>query len=76
MTILPDYVTKYFWGDDLAELSWEKHQKYIVETILNRGSSKAVNWLFGQVEKKKLVSSLDSYKLNPKSANFWRLYLS
>ena len=76
MTTLPDYVTKYFWGDDLSELSWEKHQKYIAETIMNRGSAKAVNWLFGQVEKKTLMSNLDSYKLNPKSANFWKLYLS
>jgi len=76
MTTLPEYVTKYFWGDDLSELSWEKHQKYIVQTILNRGNTEAVGWLFGKVEKNKLVGDLDMYKLNPKSANFWRLYLS
>jgi len=75
MTTLPDYVTKYFWGDDLSELSWEKHQKYIVQTILNRGNTEAVSWLFGKVEKNKLVNDLGTYKLNPKSANFWRLYL-
>lgn len=76
MTTLPDYVTKYFWGDDLDELSWEKHQKYVTETILNRGNTEAVNWLFGKVEKKRLASELSIYRLNPKSANFWKVYLA
>jgi hypothetical protein len=76
MTTLPDYVTKYFWGDDLNELSWEKHQKYVTETILNRGNTEAVNWLFGKVDKNRLMGDLGKYKLNPKSANFWRIYLA
>lgn len=76
MTTLPDYVTKYFWGDDLSELSWEKHQRYVTETILNRGDAEAVKWLFQKVDKASLASSLNSYKLNPKSANFWKVYLS
>jgi hypothetical protein len=76
MTTIPDYVTKYFWGDNLAELSWEKHQKYITETLLNRGNTEAVSWLLGKVDRNRLASDLSMYKLNPKSANFWRIYLS
>jgi len=76
MSGMPNFVTKYFWGDNLSELAWEKHKKYITETLLNRGSSRALNWLFGRVEKKELASNLQKYKLNPKSANFWKLYLS
>ncbi len=76
MSGLPSFVTKYFWGDNLDELSWDKHQKYIVRIILNRGDTRSVSWLFERVDKSRLVSDLNSYKLNPKSANFWRLYLS
>lgn len=73
---MPTFVTKYFWGDDLSQLSWEKNSKYMTETILNRGNTEAVSWLLDRIEKKKLVSELQNYKLNPKSANFWRIYLS
>ncbi|MFH2085530.1 MAG: hypothetical protein ABII21_01975 [bacterium] len=76
MSGLPGFVTKYFWGDDIKELSWGKNSKYVTETILNRGNTKAINWLFGRVEKRKLADELNNYKLNPKSANFWKLYLS
>jgi len=76
MSGMPTFVTKYFWGDDLSQLSWETNSKYMTETILNRGNTEAVNWLLDRVEKKKLASELQNYNLNPKSANFWRIYLS
>ena len=76
MSGLPGYVSKYFWGDDLNELSWETNSKYITETILNHGNAGSVSWLLSLVEKKKLADDLDTYKLNAKSANFWKIYLS
>lgn len=76
MSGLPDYVTKYFWGDDLSVLSWDNNSKYVTETILNRGDTEAVIWLLNKVEKPQLIHDLDKFKLNPKSANFWRIYLS
>jgi hypothetical protein len=76
MTTLPDYVTKYFWGDYLNELSWEKHQKYIVQTILNKGDGKASGWLLGQMDKNTLKRNLPTYKLDKRSDNFWKFYLA
>lgn len=75
MSRLPGHITKYFWGDDLSELSWDKHAKYLTETILNHGDIKALAWLFERTEKKQLKNHLDTYRLNPKSANFWKIYL-
>ena len=76
MSGLPSYVTKYFWGDDLKELSWKKHRKYVTKTILNKGDKKAAGWLFGQMNKLSLKRILPSLKLDKKSANFWKIYLS
>lgn len=76
MSDLPDYVAKYFWGDDVAELSWKQNKKYIVETLLNRGDERAIEWLFQNVEKKDITTELEQYKLEPKSANYWKLVLT
>lgn len=76
MSGLPSYVTKYFWGDDLKELSWKKHKKYVTKTILNKGDKKATGWLLRQVDKLSLKRILPSLKLDKKSANFWKIYLS
>lgn len=72
---LPSFIKKYFWGDDLSELAWPKHRKYIVQTLLEKGNKKAIAWLFSKVEKQELKRLLPSLKLSKKSSNFWRIYL-
>lgn len=74
-SLLPKYVAKYFWGDDLSQLNWQDHHDYISQTILNQGDIEAINWLFKKVDKKELKTKLSSFQLNPKSENFWKLYL-
>lgn len=71
----PPEVTRLFWGDDLSKLDWQNHQKYIIQTILDKGDEKAVRWLFQKIDKTKLKSQLDQLSLSPKSKNFWKLYL-
>ncbi len=73
---IPPQVTKYFWGDDLDDLSWEKHRKYIIQTILDKGDRCAVEWLLNRADKKELAQILPSLKLSQLSANFWHNYLS
>lgn len=73
---LPKFVTKYFWGDDLSELSWEKHRKYITKTLLEKGDRKGTSWLIRIIGKQKLADQIASLKLSSKSAGFWKLYLS
>lgn len=72
----PNYISKYFWGDNLADLSWNKHHDYIIKTILEEGDKEAVKWLLKRVSKKELKNTLSTLRLTPKSSNFWWLYLS
>jgi hypothetical protein len=74
--VIPVSITKYFWGDNLSQLSWSNHKKYIVETLLEKGDKKAISWLFKKVNKSELKSMLPSLKLGKKSSNFWDIYLS
>jgi len=72
---LPKFITKFFWGDNLSQLSWDKHHKYITKTLLEKGDRKAISWLFKKTGKQKLSQQLTSLKLDSKSANFWKIYL-
>ena len=73
--VLPKHVQRYFWGDDLGELDWQKHRRYIINTILEHGDLPAIRWLLRQVSRRELARWLPKMKLSPKSANFWRWYL-
>ncbi len=44
--IFPRSVGRYFWGDNLHEISLEKQAKYITQTLLEKGDTDAVRWLF------------------------------
>lgn len=73
---LPPTITKYFWGDDLSQLSWEKNEKYITQTILEKGDHNAISWLLSHVDKSYLKKQLPHLKLSDKSTNFWSQYLA
>lgn len=73
---LPSVVTKYFWGDDLNQLNWKDHQKYISQTLLEKGDSQSVAWLLKKKNKQQILKLLPLLKLSPKTLNFWQIYLS
>lgn len=74
--IIPSYVTKYFWGDNIYELDLHKHKTYMIQTLLEKGDQEAIKWLFFAVDKQKIKNLLASIKLSKKSAHFWNIYLS
>jgi len=74
--MIPEHIQKYFWGDDLAELDWEKHKDYIAKMVLEKGDIDAVEWLFGKTNKDYLRHILEIKKLDPKSENYWKIYLA
>ena len=76
MSGLPGYVTRYFWGDNLAELSLKKHKKYITKTLLSKGDGLAAGWLLEILGKSQILKLLPTLKLDKKSDNFWKIYLS
>ena len=73
---LPAALKKYFWGDDLNDITWSNHKKYIVQTLLEKGSDHAIGWLLNQVNKVQIKQMLPRLKLSKKSMNFWKIYLS
>jgi hypothetical protein len=73
---IPTQVKKFFWGDDLSQLSWQSHRQYIIQTLLNKGDEKSISWLLQKTGSKQLKNMLPKIKLDPKSANFWSLYFS
>ncbi len=73
---IPTQLQVYFWGDDLGELDWSIHKKYIIQTLLEKGNIDALSWLFKQTNRAELQNLLPLLKLQPKSSNFWRIYLS
>lgn len=72
---LPSSVTRYFWGDELDDLDWERHRDYITKTILERGDWESVRWLIGKAGRDYLKQVVKEKKLEPKSKNFWNIYL-
>ncbi|MBW7944537.1 hypothetical protein H3C70_04000 [Patescibacteria group bacterium] len=73
---LPRSVARYFWGDNLHEISLEKHAKYITQTLLEKGDTDAVRWLFSVVPPQTVKAMLPELRLSKKSAHFWKVYLS
>ncbi len=74
--VFPSYIQQYFWGDDLGSLSWKDHKRYIIQTLLDKGDTEAISWLFGQISKDEIRRSLSSLRMSHKSNNFWNTYLS
>lgn len=73
---LPLTVTRYFWGDNLEELNPQVHAKYIAQTLLEKGDSAALQWLFSVFPCQVIKTMLPDLKLSKKSAHFWKVYLS
>lgn len=74
--LLPQSVKRYFWGDNLQELNPQIHAKYITQTLLEKGDSEALNWLFLVFSSQVIKAMLPDLKLSEKSAHFWKVYLS
>jgi len=76
MNQLPQSVLRLFWGDNLQELDWPKHKDYISKTVLEKGDTGALRWLFKSADINYLRKLVGTKKLDPKSQNFWSIYLS
>lgn len=72
----PQFITQYFWGDDLSQLDFSKNRKYILQVLLERGNQKAIQWLFSVLDKNTIKNTLPTIKLSEKSAHFWNIYLA
>ena len=73
---IPTQVQKYFWGDDLSELSLKKNKKYIAQILLEKADGEALSWFLKNVDSNEILEMLPSLRLSAKSRNFWKIYLS
>lgn len=73
---IPSFLKPYFWGDDLTKFNLNDNKKYIIQTLLENGDTKALRWLFSTFGKQTVVAFLSTLKLSQKSAHFWQIYLS
>lgn len=76
MTKLPIFLKEYFWDVDFNALDFKKSKVFILKRVIDRGDTKALNWIrqnyTNQEIKRLLLSTRD---ISPKTANFWADYL-
>ncbi len=77
MSKAPAFLKQYFWDIDFAKLDFNESRTFILKRVLDRGDTKALNWLsknFTKKEIEKLI--LSSRDLSQKTANFWADFLN
>lgn len=72
----PSYVARYFWGDNIQQLKLLENEKYIIQTLLEKGDQHAIEWLLSAINKNTIKNLLPTLKLSKKSANYWNIYFS
>jgi hypothetical protein len=72
---VPKEFEKYFWDVDTAELKIKRHKNFILERMLNYGSSSSFSWIFKTFKKedvKKLLDGKGKKSLARNSFLFWQ----
>ncbi len=71
---LPEFLKKYFWDADFADLDAVAYPYFIIERILEYGDERAVKWMIENFKKSEIKRSLmESRGLSSKSVNYWAL---
>ncbi len=76
MNKIPQYISPFLWSYDVDKLDLVRDKKRIITNVLNLGTKKATEWLFGVYGKneiKEIVSNPLPGEWTKKSLNFWSL---
>lgn len=77
MTKLPEFLKKYFWDVDFNSLNLERDRTFILKRVLDRGDTKAINWLNQHYTKRDIENLITTSRdLSQKTANFWAIFLN
>ncbi len=69
---LPEFIHRYFWDIDPAQLEVSRRQVYVIERLLEYGDLPAVRWMEERFSPEEIVQVVcQSRALSPLSANFW-----
>ena len=76
--MIPSYIRPFLWSYDIEKMDLARNKKRIITNILNLGTVKATDWLFGIYDKKDIKEAITNPlpgEWNKKSLNFWSLIL-
>ncbi|OGD84656.1 hypothetical protein A2696_01535 [Candidatus Curtissbacteria bacterium RIFCSPHIGHO2_01_FULL_41_13] len=72
MSKIPLRFKKYFWDTDIEKIDLKKHQKYVIERLLELGNPQAYRWLINNFQKDEINRVVSkSRQLSQKTRNFW-----
>ncbi len=75
---IPDFIAPYLWSYNLDKLDVETNEEIIITQVLNLGTKKATDWLFGIYAKETICKYLKNPRpgmWNKKSLNYWGIIL-
>jgi transcriptional regulator with XRE-family HTH domain len=72
---IPDSMKWLFWDADFSRLDPVTHKKYILERILGRGNTEAVEWMRVHYPKRQILNFINKNlsRMDVKSLNYWAL---
>lgn len=77
--MLPKSIQPFLWFSDLKKIDLQKDKTRIILNVLNLGTKKATDWLFGYYPKSEIKKVVKNYgakgELSPKSLNYWTFIL-
>ena len=77
MNVLPTKLHWLFWDVAPSSLDSEKHERFIMARVLERGRLADVRWLlreYGEVAVHEFMRSSGHPELSPRTRAFWRAY--
>ena len=73
---LPAFLRPYFWETDLARISWQRHESYIIERVIEYGDDRAIHWLKANFTPARIARVVKTSRaISPNTANLWALIL-
>jgi hypothetical protein len=73
--MIPEYLYKYFWDTNPANIDIKENGSDIIHRILNEGDTMAIKWMFRNFETNLIKEVIMERRgFTPRSLNFWRLF--
>ena len=75
---LPKFLKPFLWSYDFLLLDKERDKKRVITHVLNFGTKKATDWLFGAYSREEIKDAIKhplAGEWNRKSINYWSLVL-
>ncbi len=73
---IPQTIRRYFWDVDSRLLDSARHERQIIERLLERGDMESIRWLLHTYDRSRIADvARVGRSLSPKSRNFWNMVL-